>query len=64
MTTTKEITFKCDKNANKRAYYWSRAQMRWFPMPLAEAELAVATGAGVFVPLTQVFLAPGTPRGW
>ena len=60
----KEITFKCDKRANKRAYYWSRSQFRWFPTPLTEAELAVATGGALFVPITKAVKSPGTPRGW
>lgn len=32
----------------RRAYYFGHGG-RWFPMPLAEAELAVATGAAVDV---------------
>ena len=60
----KEITFKCDKNGKKRAYYCSRSQFRWFPMPLAEAELAVANGTASFVPITKVAIKPGVGRGW
>lgn len=45
-TTTWEyeaaITF--DKRGRKIAYRWSMRQARWFRMPLAEAELAIATG--------------------
>ncbi len=64
MTTTKEITFKCNKRGQKRAYYFSRGQFRWFPMPTAEAELAIATGAARFTPLTEVAFKPGFARGW
>ena len=60
----KEITFKCDKNGKKRAMYWSKSQFRWFPMPLAEAEMLVATGAAHFTPLHKVGFKPGMVRGW
>lgn len=59
----KEITFKCDKRGQKRALYFSRSQFRWFPMPLAEAEVAVATGAAIFTPLTKLAYKPGFDRG-
>lgn len=64
MIVTKEITFKCDKHGNKRAYYWSRSQFRWFPMPLVEAETAVAAGIALFVPITKAVCPPGMVRGW
>lgn len=38
------VKFVTDKNGRKRAYKYSTKQMRWFPMPVDEAELAVATG--------------------
>lgn len=41
--TMKELRFKMTKRG-LRAYYYSRPQMRWFPMPVEEAKLAIATG--------------------
>ena len=42
MTTgTYEVAFTIDKRGRKVACRWQRA--RWWRMPLAEAELAVAT---------------------
>ena len=40
----KEIRFDTDKNGKRVAYRYSRQQMRWFKMKLAEAENLVATG--------------------
>ena len=42
-TMTKELRFKMTRRG-LRAYYYSRPQMRWFPMPLEDAKLAIATG--------------------
>lgn len=39
-----EIRFAATKSGKPRAYRFSRMQQRWFPMPLAQAELEVATG--------------------
>lgn len=49
MTTTAavEILFSTTKSGKRRASYWSNRALRTFPMPLAEAELAIATGKGV-----------------
>lgn len=54
-----EITFKCDKTGRKRAYRFSRSQMRWFPMLLAQAEHMVAEGKARFIPITKACLKPG-----
>lgn len=37
-----EIWFKNDRRGRKQAWYWSRAAMRAFRLPLADAELFVA----------------------
>ena len=50
MTQTKEIWFTTTRKGQRRAYYLSRMQFRAFPMPLAEAELLIATGAAVEIP--------------
>lgn len=42
-TTAKEVRFTTTKKGQRRAYYWSTRGLRWFPMPLAEAEVLVAT---------------------
>ena len=60
----KEILFKADKRGKQRAYTYSRGQMRWFPMPLEDAKLAVATGTATEIALADCVVAPGTPRGW
>lgn len=39
-----EIYFSADRNGRKLAHRYSRYQMRAFRMPLADAELFVATG--------------------
>jgi hypothetical protein len=39
-----DIFFSTAKNGRKLAHYFSRSQMRAFRMPLADAELFVATG--------------------
>lgn len=41
------VKFKTDKDGRKRAYKWSQRQIRWFPMKLDEAELAVKMGKAV-----------------
>jgi hypothetical protein len=39
----KAIKIKHTTKGKKRAYYYSRKQLRWFPIPLADAELLIAT---------------------
>lgn len=51
----KAIKFKVIKSGQKRAYYYSRRQFRWFPMPLAEAELLIATEKAYQVPADSLF---------
>lgn len=43
-STRLEIWFKMDKRGKRRAYYFSSMQFRAFPLPLADAELFIATG--------------------
>lgn len=38
------VFFDHDRNGRKLAFYWSRLGMRAIRMPLADAELFVATG--------------------
>lgn len=50
MTTTQAptaILFTIAKNGKRRASRWSTHGLRLFPMPLAEAELLIATGQAV-----------------
>ena len=49
----KAIKIKLTQNGTFQAYYYSRRQMRWFPMPLAEAELQLATEKAQRVPANQ-----------
>lgn len=54
------IVIKLDKNGKRRATYLSHRQLRMFPMPIAEADLMLATGAGVLCdrhPLTGEIIA-------
>lgn len=44
-----EIWFKNDKNNRKRAYYYSTRAGRAIPVPLADAELWIATNASTQV---------------
>jgi hypothetical protein len=37
------IRVRTDKRGRRIAHYWGLAR-RWLPMPLAEAEIALATG--------------------
>lgn len=39
----KAIKIKTIKGGRQRAYYWSRRAFRWLPMPLAQAEIEIAT---------------------
>lgn len=39
-----DIKFIVTKNGKRRATYFSRAAMRWLPVPVANAELFVAQG--------------------
>ena len=50
MTQTKEIWFTTTRKGQRRAFYYSLRQFRAFPMPLAEAELLIATGQAVEIP--------------
>lgn len=50
MTQTQEIWFTTTRKGQRRAFYYSLRQFRAFPMPLAEAELLIATGAAVEIP--------------
>lgn len=38
------IRLKTTKTGQLRATYWGMRAFRWLPMPLAEAELMLATG--------------------
>lgn len=51
--TMKAIKIKLTKAGDFRAYYYSRLQYRWFPMPLAEAELLLAAEKAYRVPANQ-----------
>lgn len=62
MENPSEITFKTDHRGRKRAYYFSRSQMRWFPMPVAEAESLIAQGGAIFVPLHKTVMRPGASK--
>lgn len=59
-----EITYKADKNGKNRPYRYSRMQMRWFPIARKEADEAILSGKAEIVPLAEVCVKPGTPRGW
>ena len=52
-----EIKFTTAKNGQRRAYKFSCRQLRWFPMPLAQAELMVATGQAEDITATAVSFA-------
>ena len=56
-STKTEVKFTTAKNGQRRAYRFSCRQLRWFPMPLAEAELAVATGQAEDITATAVSFA-------
>jgi hypothetical protein len=43
--TTGNIRIRTTKTGRRVAHYWSMQCARWFPMPLAEAEFKIATGA-------------------
>jgi hypothetical protein len=45
-----EMYFSTDKHGRKLAHRWSNYQMRAFRMPLADAELFVATGQATEIP--------------
>lgn len=47
--TPREIWFTATRTG-RRAYYYSHRQFRAFPLPLAKAELEIATGAAVEIP--------------
>lgn len=45
-----EIWFTATKTGKRRAYYFSTRAFRSFPLPLAKAELMIATGEAVEIP--------------
>lgn len=45
----KEIRIDTNKRGKKMAYQYSRIQHRYFPMKLADAELAISTGQAISV---------------
>jgi len=49
------IKIKLTRGGTFRAYFYSRSQMRWLPMPLAEAEVMIATEQAYRVPADQDF---------
>lgn len=54
-----EILFTTTKAGKRRALRWSTHQMRTFPMPLAEAEIMVATGQAI-----ELLYKPFTPEAF
>lgn len=46
----KEIAIYKDKNGKQRAKYFSRRQIRWFPMKLDEAKKLIKNKQGFRVP--------------
>jgi len=46
----KEIAIYKDKNGNKRAKYFSRRQIRWFPITVEEAKKLIKNKQGIRVP--------------
>lgn len=46
----REVWFTTTKTGKRRAYYYSIQQFRAFPLPLADAELLVASGAATEIP--------------
>lgn len=44
------IHYKYDKKGRKKAYRYSRMQMRWFPISVKEADLQVMTGRSYITP--------------
>ena len=53
------IKFILDKKGNMRAYRYSWRQMRWFPLPLIEAEKAVKAGEAKDVTGERWTICPG-----
>lgn len=45
-----EIWFTTTKTGKRRAFYYSTRAFRSFPLPLAEAEMLIATGAATEIP--------------
>lgn len=43
-TRTREIWFTTTQKGTRRAWYWSYAMFRAFPMPLVDAELEIMSG--------------------
>jgi len=46
----KEIAIYKDKNGKERAKYFSRRQIRWFPIKVREAKQLLKEGKGFKVP--------------
>lgn len=46
-TAPREIVIKLDRNGKRRASYLGRHAGRMLPMPIAEADLMIATGVAV-----------------
>jgi len=46
----KEISIYKDKNGKVRAKYFSRRQIRWFPIKVTEAKRLLQEGKGIKVP--------------
>jgi len=44
------LHYKYDKKGRKKAYRYSRRQMRWFPISVEEADLRVMTGKSYITP--------------
>ena len=44
------IHYKYDKKGRKKAYRYSRMQMRWFPISVKDADLRVMTGKSYITP--------------
>ena len=45
-----EIAIYKDKNSKERAKYFSRRQLRWFPIKVMEAKRLLQEGKGIKVP--------------
>lgn len=57
MTRIAEIRFTTSTKGSRRAFRWDRMQQRFFPIPLADAELRIATGTGEDI--TEAYAAKG-----
>ena len=48
-TENNKIKIICTRKGALKAYYYSRSQMRWFPMGLVTAQEMIKTGAAIDV---------------